>query len=40
MTLLLDEMLPEAKGEKPVSEHTWNVLYGTIQHGERYRPGE
>lgn len=38
MSLLLSEMRPEAKGEKPVSEHTWNVLYGTIQHGERYRP--
>lgn len=37
MALLLSEMRPEAKGEKPVSEHTWNVLYGTIQHGDRYK---
>jgi GSH-dependent disulfide-bond oxidoreductase len=37
IALLLGEMRPEAKGEKPVSEHTWNVLYGSIQHGDRYR---
>ena len=37
MALLLSEMRPEARGEKPVSEHTWNVLYGTIQHGDRYK---
>ena len=38
MSLLLDRMRPEAKGEKPVSEDIWNVLYGTGQHGRRYRP--
>ncbi|HVV95048.1 MAG TPA: glutathione S-transferase N-terminal domain-containing protein [Hyphomicrobiales bacterium] len=37
LQLLADRVRPEAKGEKPVDAHTWNVLYGTMQHGERYR---
>jgi GST-like protein len=38
MSLLLEQTRPEALGKQPVSDHTWNVLYGTIQHGDRYRP--
>ena len=36
--LLADRVRPEARGETPVTEHSWNVLYGSIQHGDRYRP--
>jgi GSH-dependent disulfide-bond oxidoreductase len=35
--LLADQIRPEAKGEKPVTKDIWNVLYGTVQHGHRYR---
>ncbi len=38
--LFADKVRPEARGEKKVTEHSWNVLYGTIQHGERYRAGD
>jgi GST-like protein len=34
--LLLEQMRPEARNEKPIDRHTWNVLYGAIQHGDRY----
>lgn len=37
--LLADAVRPEARGEKPVSAHTWDVLYGAIQHGERFQEG-
>lgn len=30
--LRIDQVRPEAKGEIPVNDHTWNVLYGNIQH--------
>jgi GSH-dependent disulfide-bond oxidoreductase len=33
--LRIEDMRPEARGEKPVSQHTWEVLYGEIQHGAR-----
>lgn len=36
--LLLDTVRPEARGEKPVSAQTWDVLYGAVQHGARYTP--
>lgn len=35
MALLKDNVRPEAKGEKKVDEQTWNVLFGTVQHGSR-----
>ncbi|MDB5582417.1 MAG: glutathione S-transferase [Bradyrhizobium sp.] len=27
---------PEARGDTPLSEHSWNVLFGSIQHRDRY----
>ncbi len=35
--LLADRIRPEAKGEAPVGADVWNVLYGTVQHGSRFR---
>jgi len=35
MALLKDNVRPEARGEKKVDEQTWNVLFGTVQHGVR-----
>ena len=32
--LHIDDVRPEAKGEIPVNQHTWDVLYGKIQHGK------
>ena len=37
MALDAERIRPEARGEKPIDRHIWDVLYGTIQHGERYR---
>jgi GST-like protein len=37
MVLLADSIRPEARGEKPIDRHSWDVLYGVIQHGSRYR---
>ena len=34
--LLIDQVRPEARGEKPVTKEIWDVLYGTVQHGDRY----
>jgi len=36
-SLLIDQVRAEAKGEKPVTKEIWNVLYGSVQHGDRYR---
>ena len=35
--LMMDEVHPVAAGKAPVTKEIWNVLYGTVQHGERFR---
>ncbi len=35
--LMSDSVHPVAAGKAPVTPEIWNVLYGSVQHGERFR---
>lgn len=36
LTMLRERQRPEARGDTPLNDHSWNVLFGSIQHGSRY----